>query len=106
MRKVVLIGATVVGATVLSASPFSIRWSAEKLSPQHRLSVSQAAFGEGVVLIEDKAHQKAAQHVERENRLPNERRCDFSAPEQMTLHDTKRQDEPIDVDHAPPRSHA
>jgi hypothetical protein len=40
MRKLVLIGATVMGATVLSASPFSVRWSAEKLSPQHKLSVS------------------------------------------------------------------
>ena len=40
MRKLVLIGATVMGATVLSASPFSVRWSAEKLSPEHKLSVS------------------------------------------------------------------
>ena len=36
MRKLVLIGATVVGAVVLSASPVSVKWSAEK-----NLSVSQ-----------------------------------------------------------------
>jgi hypothetical protein len=36
MRKLVLIGATVVGAVVLSASPVSVKWSAEK-----NVSVSQ-----------------------------------------------------------------
>ena len=30
MRKLVLIGATVVGAVILSASPVSVKWSAEK----------------------------------------------------------------------------
>jgi hypothetical protein len=40
MRKLILIGATVIGATVLSASPFSVRWSVGRLSPQHKLSVS------------------------------------------------------------------
>ena len=36
MRKLALIGATVVGAVVLSASPVSVKWSAER-----NLSVSQ-----------------------------------------------------------------
>ena len=36
MRKLVLIGATVIGATVLSASPYSIKWSAEQ-----NVSISQ-----------------------------------------------------------------
>jgi len=36
MRKLVLIGATVLAAAVLSASPISVQWSAEK-----SLSVSQ-----------------------------------------------------------------
>ena len=36
MRKLALIGATVVGAAVLSASPISVKWSAEK-----NVSVSQ-----------------------------------------------------------------
>jgi hypothetical protein len=36
MRKVALIGATVVGAAILSASPVSVKWSAEK-----NVSVSQ-----------------------------------------------------------------
>jgi len=36
MRKLTLIGATVVGAVVLSASPVSVKWSAER-----NLSVSQ-----------------------------------------------------------------
>ena len=36
MRKLALIGATVVGAVVLSASPVSVKWSAEK-----NVSVSQ-----------------------------------------------------------------
>jgi hypothetical protein len=30
MRKLVLIGATVVGAVILSASPVSVKWSAER----------------------------------------------------------------------------
>ena len=36
MRKLALIGATVIGAAVFSASPISVNWSAEK-----NLSVSQ-----------------------------------------------------------------
>ena len=36
MRKLALIGATVVGAVVLSASPVSVKWSAER-----NVSVSQ-----------------------------------------------------------------
>jgi len=36
MRKLALIGATVVGAVVLSASPISVKWSADR-----NLSVSQ-----------------------------------------------------------------
>jgi hypothetical protein len=36
MHKLVLIGATVIGAVVLSASPISVKWSAER-----NLSVSQ-----------------------------------------------------------------
>jgi len=36
MRKLALIGATVVGAVVLSASPISVEWSADR-----NLSVSQ-----------------------------------------------------------------
>jgi hypothetical protein len=36
MRKLALIGATVVGAAALSAAPISVKWSAEKI-----LSVSQ-----------------------------------------------------------------
>ena len=36
MRKVVLIGATFIGAVALAASPISLKWSAEK-----NLSVSQ-----------------------------------------------------------------
>jgi hypothetical protein len=36
MRKLALIGATVVGAVLLSASPVSVKWSAER-----NLSVSQ-----------------------------------------------------------------
>ena len=36
MRKLVLISATLIGATVLSASPFSVRWSAE-----NNVSISQ-----------------------------------------------------------------
>ena len=36
MRKLAVIGATVVGAVVLSASPVSVNWSAER-----NLSVSQ-----------------------------------------------------------------
>ena len=32
MRKLVLIGATAIGAAILSASPISVRWSAESLS--------------------------------------------------------------------------
>ena len=42
MRKVILIGASVIGATVLSASPVSVRWSAE-----NNVSISQdKAFAE------------------------------------------------------------
>jgi hypothetical protein len=36
MRKLVLVGATVVGAAILSASPISVKWSAE-----NTVSVSQ-----------------------------------------------------------------
>jgi hypothetical protein len=36
MRRLALIGATVTGAVVLSATPISVKWSAEKI-----LSVSQ-----------------------------------------------------------------
>jgi hypothetical protein len=36
MRKLVLIGATVVGAVILSAAPVSVKWSAER-----NVSVSQ-----------------------------------------------------------------
>ena len=36
MRKSVMIGATIIAAAVLSASPISVKWSAEK-----NLSVSQ-----------------------------------------------------------------
>ena len=36
MRKLALIGATVIGAVVVSASPISVKWSAERT-----LSVSQ-----------------------------------------------------------------
>lgn len=36
MRKLILVGATVLSAAVLTASPFSVRWSGE-----HVLSVSQ-----------------------------------------------------------------
>ena len=32
MHKLALIGATVIGAVVLSASPISVKWSAETLS--------------------------------------------------------------------------
>ena len=42
MRKVILIGVSVIGATVLSASPVSVRWSAE-----NNVSISQdKAFAE------------------------------------------------------------
>jgi BA14K-like protein len=40
MRNLILIGTTVIGATILSAAPYSVKWSAEKQSPQHSLSVS------------------------------------------------------------------
>ena len=42
MRKLILISATVIGATVLSVSPLSVKWPAEK-----SLSISQdKAFAE------------------------------------------------------------
>ena len=40
MRKLALIGATVVGAVVLSASPISVKWSADR-----NLSVSPGQGG-------------------------------------------------------------
>ena len=41
MRKLALIGATVVGAVVLSASPISVKWSAESLSVSQDRAVAE-----------------------------------------------------------------
>jgi hypothetical protein len=83
----------------------------ERREPDHRVidreqaeppidgKANQPVGGEAVVLVEDKAHQKAAQNVERENGLPCKPRRALATPDQVTLHHTQRQDEPIDVDH-------
>ena len=41
MKKFALIGATVMGAVVLSASPISVKWSAEGICPCLRTGLSQ-----------------------------------------------------------------
>ena len=45
MRKVGLIGAMVVGAAVLSASPISVNWSATQSSPTLSQNKALAAVG-------------------------------------------------------------
>jgi hypothetical protein len=45
MRKVGLIGAMVVGAAVLSASPISVNWSATQSSPTLSQNKALAAIG-------------------------------------------------------------
>ena len=41
MHKLALIGATVIGAVVLSASPISVKWSADRICPCLRTRPSQ-----------------------------------------------------------------
>ena len=41
MHKLALIGATVIGAVVLSASPISVKWSAETLSVSQDKAVAE-----------------------------------------------------------------
>ena len=45
MRKIGLIGAMVVGAAVLSASPISVNWSATQSSPTLSQNKASAAVG-------------------------------------------------------------
>ena len=61
MRKLALIGATVVGAVVLSASPVSVKWSAEKnlyLSQDKALAVVGRPATPGSVAGAHRRHER------------------------------------------------
>jgi hypothetical protein len=62
MRKLVLIGATVIGAAVLSASPISLKWSAEK---SLTLSLDQASARVGRPLTATSVAGVHRRHVRR-----------------------------------------
>ena len=61
MRKLALIGATVVGAVLLSASPVSVKWSAEKnlyLSQDKALAVVGRPATPGSVASAHRRHER------------------------------------------------